>query len=275
VAESALARHDRMVREEMEQAERVRSTTGRPADFWQALAGRFRPPADRGLDPTPEALARLVAPDDRVIDVGAGGGRLAIPLARRVREVVAVEPSPAMRKVLAEELLRHGIGNVRVVAASWEEADVAPAEVVFAAHVTYGVRPIESFLRKLDRTATRRAALVVMRDPPQSPLAPVWLAVHGEPRLRLPCRDELVEALRALGIEPEVFRVGEVPLQPYGTREEALEQLRFRLVVGPGTAADARLLAALERLTEEREGQVYARGAPPHEAWLLHWRPAP
>jgi 2-polyprenyl-3-methyl-5-hydroxy-6-metoxy-1,4-benzoquinol methylase len=273
VAESALARHDRMVREEMEQAERVRSTAGRPADFWQSLAGRFRPPADRGLDPTPEAVARLVEPGDRVIDVGAGGGRLAIPLARRAREVVAVEPSPGMRKVLAEELTRHGVQNVRVVAATWDEADVEPAEVVFAAHVTYGVRPIEPFLRKLDRTATRRAALVVMRDPPQSPLAPIWLAVHGEPRLRLPCRDELAAALRELGIEPELTRTGEVPLQPYGARDEALEQLRFRLVVGHGTPADARLLAALDRLTEEREGQLYPRGAPPHEAWLVHWRP--
>jgi hypothetical protein len=34
-AESALARHDRMMLEEMQQAERVRSTAGQPADFWQ------------------------------------------------------------------------------------------------------------------------------------------------------------------------------------------------------------------------------------------------
>jgi 2-polyprenyl-3-methyl-5-hydroxy-6-metoxy-1,4-benzoquinol methylase len=263
-----------MVREEMEQAERVRSTAGRPADFWQALAGRFRAPADRGGDPTAEALAALVQPGDRVIDVGAGGGRLAVPLARRVREVVAVEPSPAMRAVLAEELVRHGVGNVRVVAATWEDAAVEPAEVVFAAHVTYGVRPIEPFLRKLDRLATREAALVVMRDPPQAPLAPLWQAVHGEARLRLPCRDELVAALRQLGIEPRVSRVGAVPLLPYGPRDDAVEQLRFRLVVGPGTPADARLLAILDDLMEEREGQLYPRGAPPHEAWLLHWTPA-
>lgn len=62
--ESALARHDRMVREEMEQAEAVRSTAGRPADFWQTLARRFRPRADGGADALVAALAALVGPGD-------------------------------------------------------------------------------------------------------------------------------------------------------------------------------------------------------------------
>jgi hypothetical protein len=50
--ESALARHDRMVREEMEQAEGVRSTAGRPADFWpgERPSSRSRPSQKR---PTP------------------------------------------------------------------------------------------------------------------------------------------------------------------------------------------------------------------------------
>jgi 2-polyprenyl-3-methyl-5-hydroxy-6-metoxy-1,4-benzoquinol methylase len=271
--ESALARHDRMVRDEMEQAERVRSTADRPADFWQALAGRFRASADPGPDPTTEALAALIGPGDRVIDVGAGGGRHAIPLARRCREVVAVEPSPAMRAVLAEELSRQGVLNVRIVAATWAEAAVEPAPLVFAAHVTYGVRPIEPFLRKLDAMATHDAAIVVMRDPPQSPIAPFWHAVHGEARLRLPCRDELVAALAELSIVTEATGLGSAPPLALGPRDQALDLLRFRLLVGPGSPADARLLAVLDELTEERDGQLYPR-APANEAWLLRWTPS-
>jgi hypothetical protein len=273
VSESALARHDRMMLEEMLQAERVRSTAGQAADFWQTLARRFRPGADPSAARTVEALAALVAPGERVIDVGAGGGRLAIPLARRCRELIAVEPSPSMRAVLAEELARQGIDNLRIVATTWEEAAVEPAELVFAAHVTYGVRPIEPFLRKLDAKATRWAALVVMGDPPQAPLAPIWLAVHGAARLRLPCRDELIAALQELGMAPEVESLGAVPPPPLGPREEAIDLLRFRLVTGPGTAADARLLAVVDQLTEEREGQLYPRDVAANEAFLLRWMP--
>ena len=273
VDESSLARHDRMVREEMLQAERVRTTAGRPADCWQTLASRFRPPADRGPDPTIEALAALLGPSDRVIDVGAGGGRLAISLAQRCHEVVAVEPSPSMRAVLTEEVARHGLANVRAVAATWEEAAVEPAELVFAAHVTYGVQAIEPFLRKLDATATRHAALLVMRDPPLTPLAPFWRVVHGEERLRLPCRDELVAALEELGITPEATSLGEAPPMGLGPREDAIDVLRFRLVVGPGTPADARLLAVLDELTEERDGELYPRDVPANEIFLLCWTP--
>jgi 2-polyprenyl-3-methyl-5-hydroxy-6-metoxy-1,4-benzoquinol methylase len=262
-----------MVLEEMLQAEAVRSTAGRPAAFWQTLAHRFRPRADAGPDPAIAALAALVGPGDRVIDVGAGGGRLAIPLAARCREVVAVEPSPAMRAVLAEEAARQGVANIRIVAATWEEAVVDPAPLVFAAHVTYGVRPIEPFLRKLDAGATRHAALVVLRDPPQSPIAPFWRAVHGEVRLRLPCRDELVAALRELGIEPEIRYLGPAPPLSLGPRAEAIDLLRFRLLVGPATAADDRLLAVVDGLTEERGGELYVRGAPANEIFLLRWTP--
>jgi 2-polyprenyl-3-methyl-5-hydroxy-6-metoxy-1,4-benzoquinol methylase len=274
IAESALARHDQMVLDEMLQAEAVRSTAGRPADFWQALARRFRPRPDVDPDSSVEALAALIRPEDGVIDVGAGGGRLAIPLAARCREVVAVEPSPAMRGVLAEEAARRGIGNIRIVAATWEEAEVEPAPLVLAAHVTYGVRPIEPFLRKLDATATRHAAILVMRDPPQSPIAPFWLAIHGEARLRLPCRDELLAALGELGIAPEVRSLGPAPAVSLGPRHEAVDLLRFRLLVDPGTPKDERLAASLDDLAEERNGEVFVRGGSLNELFLLRWTPA-
>jgi hypothetical protein len=178
-----------------------------------------------------------------------------------------------MRAVLGEEISRHGIGNVAIVAATWEEAEVEPAELVFAAHVTYSVRPIEPFLRKLDARATRWAALVVMGDSPQAPLAPIWLAVHGEARLRLPCRDELIAALAELGMKPQVESLGAVPPPALGSREEAIDLLRFRLLAGPGTPADTRLLSIVDQLTEEREGQLYPRGVAANQAFLLSWTP--
>src|SRR5262249_6991984 len=203
---------DRMVRDEMLQAERVRSTVDVPPDFWQSLAKNFRAPADPAADPTPEALAALIDPRDDVIDVGAGGGRIAIPLSRRCRRLVAVEPSPSMRAVLEEEIARHGARNIHIVPARWDEAVVEPAALGSAAYGTYGIRALLLFLRKLDATALRRPALVAVTAPPQSPLAPFWRRVHGEERLRLPCRDELLAVLRELGVIPAVVPLTPAPL---------------------------------------------------------------
>lgn len=273
--ETAVQRHDRMVREEREQAERVRSAGENGGDFWQTLARNFRPPAEADADPTADLLADLVGAAGQAIDVGAGGGRIAIPLAGRIRRVVAVEPSPSMRAVLAEELARYGVSTIEIVPSSWEEAEVDRADLVFAANVTYGVQRIEPFLRKMEAIATRWAVLIVLTDPPQTPFAPFWRFVHGEKRLRLPCRDELLDVLAELGAAPEVVPLPPVQPGPFGTRQETIDSLRFRLFVGPGTPADARLRAAIDALTEERGGLLWPKAARPRERQIIRFSTSP
>ena len=268
--ESAVERHDRMMREEREQAERRRSDGGAEADLWRPLARRFAP-GEEGDHATVEALAGLAGPEATVIDVGAGGGRITIPLARRVREVVAVEPSPAMREVMAEAVAREGSRNLRIVPARWEDANVEPADLVFAAHVTYGVRKIAPFLRKLDAKARRYAALVVFADPPQQAVAPFWRFVYGEERRRLPCREEVTAALRELGAEPRRSDLPAQPARPFGSPEEAFEELRRRLFIGRGTPLEERLRQAIAELTIERDGQLWIVDARPNERSLIWW----
>jgi len=43
------------------------------------------------------AIGAYVRPDDVMVDVGGGTGRLELPLALRCREVVIVDPSQGMR----------------------------------------------------------------------------------------------------------------------------------------------------------------------------------
>ena len=269
-AESAVARHDRMVREEKAQADAI---AGRlpPSDIWQGRTGAFRPSDADEDGELLDRLAELVGESGIAIDVGAGGGRVALPLARRCRTVVAIEPSAAMRAVLTEEIARRGVTNVEILGARWEEANAAPAELVFASHVTYGVQRIAPFLEKLDRLALRHAALVAMVDPPQAALSPFWPLVHGEQRLRLPCAAELLDVLHELGARPVVVELPVFPPQPLSRAENALDELRRRLYVAPGSPADARLQAALPALTEERDGMLWLREARPRERWLIHW----
>ena len=73
---------------------------------------------------------------------------------------------------------------------------------------------------------------------------------RGEVVVGFACRDELLAVLRELGARPEVIPLGPAPVLPLGPPAEALDLLRFRMVVGPGTEGDARLQRAMERLTE-------------------------
>lgn len=269
--ESAVARHDRMIREERLQAERVRSDRGGSGDIWGPMAERFRP-AEEKQNPAVDALAELAGADGRAIDVGAGGGRLAVPLAGRLREVVAVEPSPSMRRVLEEEIEHRGLSNIRIIAGSWEDADVDEAELAFASHVTYGVQRIEPFLRKMDRVSTGYGALIAFANPPQHMLAPFWQYVYGEERLRLPTRGELLAALRELGAEVETTELPPMPVQPLGTPQDAYDELRRRLYVGDGSPLEARVREALCELAVERDGLVWPAQAVPNERSMIYWR---
>ena len=67
------------------------------ADMWAGpAAAQFRFDPLREPDANLAALASYVDPGDVLVDVGGGAGRVSLPLALRCREVVTVEPSPAM-----------------------------------------------------------------------------------------------------------------------------------------------------------------------------------
>jgi SAM-dependent methyltransferase len=110
------------------------------------------------------AAAPAFAGAGSVLDVGAGFGALALPLAARVERVTAVEPAPAMRAALRRRIRRAGLANVRVVAAAWDERALAPHDVVLCAHVGPLLVPGSSFLTALPALARR--AFVLVHDAP-------------------------------------------------------------------------------------------------------------
>src|SRR3982074_3619754 len=82
------------VRANREQVDLFREAT--PADFYAPVAGMFRADPRRTDEPVLEALRALVTPADTVLDIGTGGGRVALPLALGAREVLALDPSEGM-----------------------------------------------------------------------------------------------------------------------------------------------------------------------------------
>ena len=97
---SAIETWGEMVRVEHEQSDRMRGT--RPTDHWRRYAHQFKADPRRTDDVLVERLRARLLPGDSLLDVGAGGGRLALPLALTCRSVTAVEPSPSMCAVLRE-----------------------------------------------------------------------------------------------------------------------------------------------------------------------------
>lgn len=263
------------VRAEHAQADRARSDAPK-ADFWRGLAHRFVPASrdEAYRDETLKALLRIVKADDTVLDVGAGAGRLAAPLAEQCRHVTAVEPSEAMIERLTEQAEAWGVHNLTVVPKRWEEAAVDPADIVVCAHVVYTVVDIEAFLSRLAAHARREVDIVVFDEPVMANYFQLWRIVHGEERISLPALPQLQAVLGEMGADFEVERLAEWESRPFKDRQSALEESMTRLFVAPGTDTAARTEKAVqESLIEAGEGFRF-RWARPHRPSLVRWHVA-
>ena len=121
----------------------------------------------------------------RVLDVVAGTGRYAVPLAHAGAIVTAVEPSAGMAEYL-EQVIAHEQVAIKIVHEPWEHADIQPADIVICAHVLYPIADAASFLRKLDRMTHSQCFLLLGFESPNVWLAPFWQAAYGVERLLLP-----------------------------------------------------------------------------------------
>lgn len=265
------------VRANREQVERFREAPDGP-DFYAGVSSIFRDDPDRTGDPVLEALRARARPDDTWLDIGAGAGRYALPLARLVRDVIAVDPSPAMLDALREGMDEHGIDNVRAVEGRWPAAlaDLGRppvADVSLIAHVSYDVEAIGPFVDAMELVTRRECLAVLMERSPASLAEGFWLPIHGEARIALPGLPAFVDLLAARGREPEV-EILETRRRTWADRDEVLRHLRRQTWVEPGGEKDLRLQALVdERLVVNEDGSVELANAAPLTVGIAAWRP--
>ena len=263
-----------MVLAEHEQSERAMADLP-PKDFWSGLSHRFVPPrpGEGGRDETLEALLAVVRPEHTVMDVGAGAGRIAVPLTRHCRRVTAVEPSEAMRSRLAEMAEVWEASNLRVIPERWEDASPDPADIVFCAHVVYTVTDIGLFTAKLDKHARELVAVILYEKPAAANYFPLWAKVHGEERLALPSAPEFTGVLTDMGVDFQVRRLPAWPPEPLPDPETAANECMARLFIEPGSEKADRLNAALSESLIEVDGGLGFHWAAPNTPWLIMWAP--
>ena len=181
-----------------------------PGDHWAEHAELFRLDPRRPWGDNLTAIAGYLRPDDRLVDVGGGAGRVSLALAGHVGEVVLVEPSAGMRAEFAAARDEAGIANARVTSDWWMDSDET-GDVVFLSDVTYFVRDIVPFIAKLHRAAARRVIIAVWRPTPGDMGAELRRVALDENIPRWPGLPELAAVLWEMGLLPEIRPLPEEP----------------------------------------------------------------
>ena len=263
------------VRANREQAERLREVP--VGDFYAPVSGVFVADPRRTGEAALEVLRAMAGPEDTWLDIGAGAGRYALPLALLVRGVIAVEPSPGMRQALRTGLAEHGIDNVRIVAGAWPDAAaqlgrLPAADISLIAHVGYDIEDIGPFLDAMEG-ATRGQCVAVLTDrSPASVADPFWPLVHGEARVSLPALPELLEILRARGRETEVIRVERVS-RTFDSVPALTAFLRRQLFIAEGGDKDVHFRAILPDHITLRDGAWTLAHGPTGSIGVITWPP--
>lgn len=200
----------------------------RAGEFWTERKVAWYERALARSDFAPKVLAaigELLVECETALDVGAGCGALAIPLAGRLRRVTALEPAPAMVKALALEARARGLANLTIVRGAWGEVPVVSHDLVVCAHVGNLLQRDSPFLRGVSAVCRRGVALV--RDASGSDdkffFKELYPRLLGRP-YGGPCEhEETVEGLARLGVRTTVTLIDYRSDQPFDDLEEACD----------------------------------------------------
>ena len=131
---------------------------------WDERARKFNESAMRNRERTEKQLANLeLKPDYTVLDVGCGTGRLAIPIAKQVASVTAIDQSTGMLTCLHENMEKESITNITSINKRWEDVepgvDLEQYDVVLSCN-SLGVPDIQEAIAKMDAASKRYVYII-------------------------------------------------------------------------------------------------------------------
>lgn len=218
-----------------------------------------------------QQLAWLQPPREaRVLDIGAGPGNLAVPLAERGCHVVAVEPAAPMREVLKANAAKADV-EIEVVPLAWEDADPAvlggPFDLVIASFSLTMV-DIRAALAKMHGACAGEVHLFWFFTPPPwgRVLHALWPEVHGAEYHYEPMAGCLVNVLLQMGLFPRVEPVFIGQMHRYGSLDQAVDEFAHRMNRRDRTYDGVIRDGLIRLLHREEDGSMVLD----HPAWHAH-----
>jgi len=236
---------------------------------WKELAPRYDV-VDEQTRQAPTLVDRvleLIPAGASVLDIGAGTGNYAIPLARHGSRVTALEYSPDMLAVLRRKLEEQGVQSVTPVQGKWEDTTLPPHDYVLAANCLYRVLDLDIALERFSALAKRQVLIVFSIGTPAVLLNWLSQALGRGPFYTGGWPIHVVLGLQALGVLPwvEPFRVQRTARYP--SLEDAARQLGRPLGLNASVLSQARAVLA-ELLTATPQGWEYTYQA---TVALIYW----
>ena len=238
-----------------------RRRDGDMVDFWDKRAKHYNESIKRH-NHAERIIAKLdIDLECTVLDIGAGPGTLAIPLAKTVKHVTAIDPSSGMLECLKENAVSEGLKNITCINKRWEDVeigkDIDKHDIVIASH-SITMLDIKEALSKMNEVAKQYVYIFTFAGARMWDYNTLWPKIYGEEYQPGPDYIYLYNVLYGMGIYANIEITNSEYKQRYSSLEEAVEQWEDNLDVSTPDAEEVIESHLSENLIEE-DGALWSK----------------
>ncbi|MFT5697272.1 MAG: SAM-dependent methyltransferase [Desulforhopalus sp.] len=212
-------------------------------------------------------------PSFSVLDIGSGPGTLALPLAKQVRKVTAIDFSSGMLEVLNEHAKEAKVKNINTIQCSWEdnwqEKGIPPHDIAIASR-SVGVEELEPALEKINRYAKK---YVFISDRiGATPFEAGAFHAIGRSFDTGPDYIYTLNILYKMGIYPNITVLKPNPISIYPSIDDALASYRW-MFQNLSVSEERDLLTYIEHnIVETTKSSITVRRNSPVQWALIWWK---
>jgi len=167
----------------------MRERRGGMDEFWDRMAKRYNESV-KHTDRAERIIPKLnIDFNCTVLDIGSGPGTFAVPLAKMVKQVTAVEPSAEMFSCLKRNVQEANIKNITCINKKWEDVvpfdDLVKHDVVMASH-SLDMLNIAEMISKMNLLANRSVYLFTFAGKSISYYDKLWPLLYGQEYRKAP-----------------------------------------------------------------------------------------
>ncbi len=238
-----------------------RRRNGDMTDFWDKRAKHYSESIKRN-NHADRIIAKLdIDLDCTILDIGAGPGTLAIPLAKTTKHVTAIDPSSGMLACLKENAMSEGLENITCINKKWEDieigSDIAEHDIVLASH-SLTMLDIKEALSKMNDVAKRYVYLFSFAGGRMCDYNTLWPKLYGEEYQPGPDYIYLYNVLYRMGIYANVEITNYEHKQQFSNLDDAIAQWKENLDVLTPDAEEV-IKSHLSRNLIEEDGALWSK----------------